>query len=58
VAFAGFFAVAQTVWGQGFTEGLNDSVTNVAVTGGAYFTGNSGTGDRRHSQLKVHTPAV
>jgi hypothetical protein len=46
VAFAGFFAVAQTVWGQGFTEGLNDSVTNVAVTGGAYFTGNSGTGDR------------
>ncbi len=34
-------AFVQTGWGQSFTEGLNNSVTNVAVTGGAYFTGNS-----------------
>ncbi len=38
--------LAQTSWGQGFTEGLNNAVTNVTVSGGAYYTGNSGTGDR------------
>lgn len=46
VALVGFIAVAQTGWGQGFTEGLNESVTNVTVSGGAYFTGNSASGDR------------
>ena len=46
--FAVLFSIAfaQMGWGQGFTEGLNNSVTNVTVSGGAYFTGNSGTGDR------------
>lgn len=45
---AGLFSltIVQTGLGQSFTEGLNNSVTNVTVSGGAYYTGNSGTGDR------------
>lgn len=46
VALAGFSAMAQTGLGQGFTEGLNNSVANVSVSGGAYYTDSSGTGDR------------
>lgn len=34
------------LFGQGFTEGFNESVTNVSLTGGGYFTGSSATGDR------------
>lgn len=46
LAVFSIIAVAPAAYSQSFTEGFNNSVTNVTVSGGAYYSGSSAAGDR------------